>query len=427
MFLNGVFKSSLGIKYPTFRDHPLHLGYHWLEGKNIDDGAEGYWRIHDKLYNLTKFIDSHPGGKDWIKLTKGTDITEAFESHHLTTKAEELLPKFFVKNATIPRNFPFTFHENGFYKVLKKRIAKKMASLPSTGSDRSKLLTDGFFAAYCGCFLLAVYFRSFSVGLLAGMCLAMLAVASHNFFHQRDNFRRFYFDFSMMSSKEWRISHVLSHHMYTNTISDLEISSLEPFLQYLPGEKNIIVRYGSWLYSPVVFAFVFLLHYLKTFISHLRRNEGFEWQFFIPFSILVLSYLVTGQSAWFCAFMYLWVITVASVHFGVVGVNAAHHHPDIFHDGDAIRPKNELDWGIFQINAVRDRKDITGSHFLVLTNFGDHALHHLFPTIDHGQLEHLYPIFLETCREFEVEWVMMTQMELVKGQYMQLARVKPKD
>lgn len=69
----------------------------------------------------------------------------------------------------------------------------------------------------------------------------------------------------------------------------------------------------------------------------MRRNEGFEWQFFIPFSILVLSYLVTGQSAWFCAFMYLWVITVASVHFGVVGVNAAHHHPDIFHDGDAIR------------------------------------------------------------------------------------------
>jgi len=46
------------------------VGYHWLEGKNIDDGAEGYWRIHDKLYNLTKFIDSHPGGKDWIKLTK---------------------------------------------------------------------------------------------------------------------------------------------------------------------------------------------------------------------------------------------------------------------------------------------------------------------------------------------------------------------
>lgn len=41
-----------------------------MEGKNIDDGAEGYWRIHDKLYDLTKFLDSHPGGKDWIKLTK---------------------------------------------------------------------------------------------------------------------------------------------------------------------------------------------------------------------------------------------------------------------------------------------------------------------------------------------------------------------
>lgn len=85
-----------------------------------------------------------------------------------------------------------------------------------------------------------------------------------------------------------------------------------------------------------------------------------------------------------------------------------------------------MDWGVFQVNAVRDRKDITGSHFLVLTNFGDHALHHLFPTIDHGQLEHLYPVFLETCQEFGIEWTMMTQMDLVKGQYMQLARVKPK-
>lgn len=95
------------------------------------------------------------------------------------------------------------------------------------------------------------------------------------------------------------------------------------------------------------------------------------------------------------------------------------------HFGSCFRPKDELDWGIFQLDAVMDRKDITGSSFLVLTNFGDHALHHLFPTIDHGKLKYLYPIFLETCKQFGIEWRLSSQMELVKGQYRQLARIAP--
>jgi hypothetical protein len=74
-----------------------------------------------------------------------------------------------------------------------------------------------------------------------------------------------------------------------------------------------------------------------------------------------------------------------------------------------------------------DRKDITGSHFLVLTNFGDHALHHMFPTIDHGLLEYLYPTFLKTCSEFGIEWRLSSQIELVKGQIKQIAKIKPNE
>lgn len=63
-------KSSLGIKYPSLRDHPLKIGTVWLAGKRLDDGAEGLWRIHDGLYDLSTFVDNHPGGKDWLELTK---------------------------------------------------------------------------------------------------------------------------------------------------------------------------------------------------------------------------------------------------------------------------------------------------------------------------------------------------------------------
>lgn len=84
-----------------------------------------------------------------------------------------------------------------------------------------------------------------------------------------------------------------------------------------------------------------------------------------------------------------------------------------------------MDWGIFQLDAVMDRKDIVGSHFMVLTHFGDHALHHLFPTIDHGILKFLYPVFIETCTKFGVEWRSTSATELVKGQFRQLLNTEP--
>ncbi|CAH2010246.1 unnamed protein product [Acanthoscelides obtectus] len=417
--------SSLGIKYPKFRDHPLHNGHMWLESKRIDDGAEGLWRIHDQLYDFSDFVHDHPGGKDWLRLTKGTDITEAFESHHISAVPSTLLPQYLVRDAKVPRNSPFTFNENGFYNLLKRKIYEKLKTLPKTSSDRSKHITDFLLISYIGFAILAAYFRSFAIGGVAGIVLALTAIAAHNFFHQRDNFRMYYFDFTMMRHKEWRISHALSHHLYTNTVYDLEISALEPFLQYLPTEKSLIFRFASWIYSPIVYAFVYIAFYLKAIIQSLILGEKIPLSLLLPFTVLGAMIAFTNESVIFCTIMFFWIIITSSIYFGIVGVNAAHHHPDIFHDGDTPRPKDQMDWGIFQIDAVRDRKDINSSYFLVLTNFGDHTLHHLFPTIDHGYLQYLYPEFFETCQEFGIRYETTTQLELVKGQYRQLAKHKP--
>ena len=92
--------------------------------KKRGDNIGNLWRVHDKLYNLEEFIDKHPGGKDWITLTRGADITEAFESCHLvnTEKVQKTLEKYYVKDAENPRNAPFTFKEDGFYKTVKRRL-----------------------------------------------------------------------------------------------------------------------------------------------------------------------------------------------------------------------------------------------------------------------------------------------------------------
>lgn len=57
---------------------PSQTGSQWLWDKGVTDGAEGLWRVHDDLYDLTPFITQHPGGSDWIELTKVTYFSHEY-------------------------------------------------------------------------------------------------------------------------------------------------------------------------------------------------------------------------------------------------------------------------------------------------------------------------------------------------------------
>lgn len=118
-----------------------HLEFRWLDSKRIDDNVEdGLWRINDTLYDLSEFIDKHPGGPVWIKMTRGQDITEAFFTHHLdTSKLEPILKKYRVKETTKPRNVKLTFREDGFYMTLRRRVAAKLPEIRRTTNVYSKV------------------------------------------------------------------------------------------------------------------------------------------------------------------------------------------------------------------------------------------------------------------------------------------------
>lgn len=78
--MSKTLRSSItGLESPTGRNDFFKTGYGFLEGRRKDDGAEGLWRIKNKLYDLESFVKNHPGGEEWLILTRGTDITEAFE------------------------------------------------------------------------------------------------------------------------------------------------------------------------------------------------------------------------------------------------------------------------------------------------------------------------------------------------------------
>lgn len=130
-------KSGIATKFPTYRNSSLVTVHSWQKGKQQDDEAEGLWRIKDSIYDFTSFIDKHPGGPFWIRETKGTDITEAFESHHLTTAPEKMIAKYKVRDAAKPRIYTLTLHEDGFYKTLKEKVREQLKTIDKSPKRRS--------------------------------------------------------------------------------------------------------------------------------------------------------------------------------------------------------------------------------------------------------------------------------------------------
>lgn len=143
----------------------------------------------------------------------------------------------------------------------------------------------------------------------------------------------------------------------------------------------------------------------------------------LPLIVPLAMIVVSGATFLQVLFYWIMIILSASFCFGVIGLNAAHHHPDISHEGDALR--QDMDWGLYQLDTVMDREDLKGSQFMVLTHFGEHALHHLFPTLDHAILPQLHGVFYETLKEFECEIRDCSWFVHIMGQHRQLARELP--
>lgn len=420
-------------KYPALRDVPfLKTAANWMAGRKLDDNYGPLWRVHDKLYDLSDFADRHPGGSQWIVVTQGTDITEAFVTSHLNDSADAILAKYYCKPATDVRNSPYTFHPDGFYMTLKKRVQHYIKTHPhewSAGRIRSVRVQNALLAALCALFCLTAYWQSVALAALTGFVLALSTNCAHNFYHQRDNWRMRMWDLSLQSSYEWRITHALSHHVYPNTIADYEVAMTEPYIDLkVHGVKNALQRRAALLTAHLIVPLSHFIDVLKRAVTVAKGQQKLYPENLYPVWQWAVLYACTHSWASASA---LWLVMHGSCSywFGMIGLAAAHHHPDLYHAGDDWRYGR--DWGLGQLDAVRDRSDVEMHFVAVLTMYGTHALHHLFPTLDHGQLDQLYPLLRQTCSEFGIDNFVperspFNQWRLLVGLFQQVARVQPR-
>jgi len=65
---------------------------------NISKGdKKSIWTVvHDKVYDITKFLDEHPGGEEILIENAGIDATENFEDVGHSSDARDMLAEYYI-------------------------------------------------------------------------------------------------------------------------------------------------------------------------------------------------------------------------------------------------------------------------------------------------------------------------------------------
>ncbi|KAG4377570.1 hypothetical protein AAZX31_18G142200 [Glycine max] len=76
------------------------------------NNAKDCWLvIHGKVYNVTKFLEDHPGGDEVLLSSTGKDATNDFEDIGHSTSAVAMMDEFYVGDidtSTIPSKVKYT-------------------------------------------------------------------------------------------------------------------------------------------------------------------------------------------------------------------------------------------------------------------------------------------------------------------------------
>ena len=351
--------------------------------------------IHGKIYNIDNF--NHPGGNTFIEINKGCDVTTLFETHHINYKfANSALNKLTIVGSYDQKiNYDFSRYYDLRKKIYSKFYTKK-SRLMTTISKYSLLvyITLGLFLHYK---LLEYNFSNIQTSLTSflGLCLlssfvnSILGGFGHNGVHKLLH-SSLLLDWNGLSSLEWLLEHVHSHHMYTNTIYDHDSISMQPFLNWIPSNTNSIFSING---KHIIFLIAELVvavqgNFIHKFRWRILFNSKYpQWLRLAPFVFIlrIFSHLLF-QGILFGLINVTICLAMAGYYFAYLAhlnhVNFNNKNHDIL---------DKIDFINHQINNTNDIK-INENLSSIFLNLNKQKMHHLFPTIDHSQLNKLYNI-----------------------------------
>lgn len=385
------------------------------------------WFIDGNPYDLEDFVESHPGGREALRLARGTNCTELFRTYHLLGASKmKLLERHRVEVDRTAPEFAellapgrFTFHESGFYKTVSARArAYFRDTKQKSGSTRSFQV-----AAIFGIFLTiglaipAFVFGSVWAAVALGVIRGLTSVGpGHGMSHfsqfPRGNWNSWVFrlasPFLVSSWAIWTNSHVRSHHVATLTHDDLQDNyPLKRVQASLPHRTwHRFQHFYIWPIYLLALLLWSLQDFLESVVSLFKAHgvhSRFSWLRRLEnvMAIGVNLAFYVGMPFFFLdvptAALVVLVSTAVASPIVVIQIVVNHEVPETVNltsNGDSV------DWGEHQVTTSHNFG--VGSWLALHLSGGLNMQveHHLFPGVHYAHYPALSAIVQATCLEF---------------------------
>lgn len=391
------------------------------------------WNIRGKKYDLTEFIDKHPGGRMILENCRGhDDLTGTFESYHSMVnmkKIESIMKKYEVVGECEPCKF--RFDNDGFYRTIQQRVRKLFENNQNYHCNtwwviKSAIQMSSFFVS----FVLSMYAHSLEIWiriLLAAFSghmviqygFGIMHDASHgalsNKYWINEIHTRIWNSLACWDAQLWYMHHSFRHHAFTgDNRLDPDIIHFKPLIRKVKDEPRFkywklievypklmaIIFVGIFPGMYVGQAFIYNLVWLqKGYIWYMNKPSSYRFSLLECFLKLftLVSLMYSGSFMVVAAFA-----IIANITYSMCILP---DHDTFETDQNRLTDMKNKDWGEIQ---VRHSSDFATDNWLVCACFGGinyQIEHHLFPTICHVHYHKIHPIVIQTCKEFNIPFV----------------------
>ena len=386
------------------------------EVQKHNQASDCWMVIGDKVYNVTKWIEKHPGG-DVILTHAGLDATDVFEAFHADS-SYRLLPAYLIGRVTNLQVSP-ALQE---YRKLRKMLTEEKQFEASEWYYAYKFLSTVSLLPIS--FTLMSYFGS----TLWGAALAIISVSffwqqcgwlSHDFLHHQVFKERRYNNMAGyllgnlgmgFSLSWWKRKHNLHHATPNVTGFDPDIDTF-PLLSWseqliegdLSGLPRLLVKYQHIFVFPILafgrisWLIQSILHVCSNRMKHHKMEAFLLALHYVWFLFLSFGFLSFGDGIlFFLVSQFVGGLLLASAF--IVNHNGKHVFPS------RQITEGELDFINVQVLTGRDIKGGPFNFFHWFMGGLDMQIeHHLFPGLPRHNLKGVQGKVVELCKQYGIE------------------------
>lgn len=345
------------------------------------------WYIYGQPYDLSPFVDKHPGGRLAILSGRGRDCTALFESYHPWNDKHRKTLKAYGPAAPPP---------DPFYEEIKARVREAFPGGGRATKMRWRTLA-GLSSMWCLMIYLFFFVKTPVSCAVAGVIMATVGTRlAHEGGHYQissselvNRLGLFLGYFVTGPSMAWHYRHVISHHAHTNQEEDVDVAYIW-IADLLPGWLKIlslpVVAVGALLeIGPKSLVDLLLLrsiggHHVDWSLGHLLPE----------IAVWVVVHLLAGPSL--CCYICMWFTA------GVIFIPCSQvAHVILFPD-----QRKHKSWARMQIAESCDFASESDFWYHLAFGLTTQTEHHLFPGVGHHCYDKIRRITRAVCAKHGV-------------------------